>query len=193
MVGKFCMQLWIQFGFATLRAVRLKNSMNPPWHWPNMCTQWTGIPLEYEATYHCIAFLPSRMHSGGSLTKYWAYGNEGMKIRGLELRQHSTCVWIARLQKQALHILADTDDLVEGIPSYRVQSRIQRLLLDAINQLEQLQLFPRDLIITQRISRKPTSRSPKTVAMVAYRRSKHLGFSIEMASKFALLFVKKTS
>ena len=36
----------------------------------------TGIPLEYEATYHCIAFLPSRMHSGGSLTKYWAYGNE---------------------------------------------------------------------------------------------------------------------
>ena len=75
----------------------------------------TGIPLEYEATYHCIAFLPSRIHSGGSLTKYWAYGNEGMKIRGLELRQHSTCVWIARLQKQALHILADTDDLVEGI------------------------------------------------------------------------------
>ena len=151
----------------------------------------TGIPLEYEATYRCIAFLPSRIHSGGSLTKYWAYGNEGMKIRGLELRQHSTCVWIARLQKQALHILADTDDLVEGIPSYRVQSRIQRLLLDAINQLEQLQLFPRDLIITQRISRKPTSRSPKTVAMVAYRRSKHLGFSIEMASKVRFVVCQK--
>ena len=38
----------------------------------------TGIPLEYEATYRCIAFLPSRVHSGGSLTKYWAYGESGL-------------------------------------------------------------------------------------------------------------------
>lgn len=151
----------------------------------------TGIPLEYEATYRCIAFLPSRMHSGGSLTKYWAYGDAGMKVRGLELRQHSTCAWIVRLQKQALQLLADSTDLVDGIPSYREQSRVRRLLLDAVNELEQLKILPRDLIIAQRISRKPTSNSSQTVAMAAYRRCEHLGFPVEMASKVRFVVCPK--
>ena len=92
----------------------------------------TGIPLEYEATYRCIAFVPSRMHNGGSLTKYWAYGGDGLKIRRLELRQHSTCSWIAQLQQHALEMFAETEDLVE-IPSYRVQCRVRNLLIDALN------------------------------------------------------------
>ena len=49
----------------------------------NHVHKMTGIPLEYEATYRCIAFLPSRMHSGGSLTKYWAYGEEEWRFEGL--------------------------------------------------------------------------------------------------------------
>ena len=106
----------------------------------NHVHKMTGIPLEYEATYRCIAFLPSRMHSGGSLTKYWAYGEKGMKIRGLELRQHSTCPWVAQLQTQALEILANADDLVDDIPSYRVQCQIQRLLLDEVQRLEHHQI-----------------------------------------------------
>ena len=54
---------------------------------------------------------------------------DGLKIRGLELRQHSTCSWIAQLQQHALEMLAETEDLVEGIPSYRVQCRVRNLSL----------------------------------------------------------------
>ena len=39
-------------------------------------SQEIGIPLEYEDLYHFIGFLPSRVHSAGSLTKYWAYGEK---------------------------------------------------------------------------------------------------------------------
>ena len=151
----------------------------------------TGIPLEYEATYRCIAFLPSRVHSGGSLTKYWAYGESGMKVRGLELRQHSTCPWVAQLQERALHLLAESDDLLDGIPSYRVQLRVQRLLLDEIHRLENFEVPPRDLLIAQRISRKPTQTSSQTVAMLAYQRSISLGFRIELASKVRFIVCSK--
>ena len=151
----------------------------------------TGIPLEYEATYRCIAFLPSRMHSGGSLTKYWAYGEMGMKIRGLELRQHSTCSWVAQLQTRALELLADADDLVDDIPSYRIQCQIQRLLIDEVQRLENHQVLPRDLLIAQRISRKPSPNTSQTVAMLAYQRSEWLGYPLELASKVRFVVCTK--
>ena len=151
----------------------------------------TGIPLEYEATYRCIAFLPSRMHSGGSLTKYWAYGENGMKIRGLELRQHSTSPWVAQLQKRALQMLADADDLVNGIPSYRVQCQIQRVLFEEVRRLEHHQVLPKDLIIAQRISRRPSRNTSQTVAMVAYQRSESLGYPLELASKVRFVVCTK--
>ena len=151
----------------------------------------TGIPLEYEATYRCIAFVPSRMHNGGSLTKYWAYGGDGLKIRGLELRQHSTCSWIAQLQQHALEMLAETEDLVEGVPSYRVQCRVRNLLIDALNQLEHHQVSPEELVIAQRLSRKPSPHSTQTVAMLAYQRSEALGFPLELASKVRFIVCTK--
>ena len=153
--------------------------------------EMTGIPLEYEATYRCIAFLPSRMHSGGSLTKYWAYGEKGMKIRGLELRQHSTCPWIAQLQSRALQLLADSDDLVDGIPHHRVQCQVQRLLIDEVRRLEQHQLLPKELLIAQRISRKPSQNGTQTVAMLAYQRSESLGYPLELASKVRFVVCEK--
>ncbi|MEC8608887.1 MAG: DNA polymerase domain-containing protein [Candidatus Thermoplasmatota archaeon] len=157
----------------------------------NHVHKMTGIPLEYEATYRCIAFLPSRMHSGGSLTKYWAYGQKGMKIRGLELRQHSTCPWVAQLQTRALEMLADADDLADGIPSYRVQCQIQRLLLEEVQRLEQHQVRAKDLLIAQRISRKPSANSSQTVAMLAYQRSESLGYPLELASKVRFVVCTK--
>ena len=57
-------------------------------------TDQIGIPLEYEQFYEFIAFLPSRMHGAGSLTKYWAFDGTEYKVRGIELRQHSTPSWI---------------------------------------------------------------------------------------------------
>lgn len=143
----------------------------------------TGIPLEYEGTYDCIAFLPSRVHSGGSLTKYWAYGKDGLKIRGLELRQHSTCQWIRYLQQQALEILSKTTDLCDGLPSYHVQRAVQNLLLNELKKLESGQLTISDLLIAQRISREPSQGSVQSLAMLAFQRHQAHGFPLTLGSK----------
>ena len=74
-----------------------------------------GIPLEFEQHYDVIGFLPSRVHGSGSLTKYWAYGGGEFKVRGIEMRQHSTPPWVRELQRASLQILAD-GSASEGIP-----------------------------------------------------------------------------
>ena len=151
----------------------------------------TGIPLEYEGTYDCIAFLPSRVHSGGSLTKYWAYGKGGLKVRGLELRQHSTCQWIRNLQNQSLQILSESTDLVDGLPSYSVQRCIQNLLLNELEKLEDGTLSISDLLIAQRISREPSQGSVQSLAMLAFQRHQTHGFPLSLGSKARFLVRKK--
>ncbi|HIM92586.1 MAG TPA: hypothetical protein EYM62_01455 [Candidatus Poseidoniales archaeon] len=64
-----------------------------------------GIPLELEEVYEWIAFVPNRTTGVGALTKYFAYGREGWKVRGIELRQHSTCNWVRDLQESIMEIL----------------------------------------------------------------------------------------
>ena len=102
----------------------------------------TGIPLEYEVA---AVALPFQVEAQRWFTnEVLGIRVEGMKIRGLELRQHSTCPWVAQLQTRALEMLADADELVDNIPSYRVQCQIQRLLLDEVQRLEHHQLRAKD-------------------------------------------------
>ena len=74
----------------------------------------SGIPIELENVYDWIAFVPNRTTGSSSLTKYFAYGDRGWKIRGIELRQHSTCEWIKDMQMRILSELGERER-VEGI------------------------------------------------------------------------------
>ena len=74
----------------------------------------SGIPIELEDVYDWIAFVPNRTTGSSSLTKYFAYGDGGWKIRGIELRQHSTCEWIKGMQMRVLSELSERGH-VEGV------------------------------------------------------------------------------
>ena len=39
------------------------------------------------------------------MTKYWGCGLDGVKVRGIEARQHSTSPFVKRFQKEALEAL----------------------------------------------------------------------------------------
>ena len=74
----------------------------------------SGIPIELEDVYDWIAFVPNRTTGSSSLTKYFAYGGGGWKIRGIELRQHSTCQWVKDMQMRVLSELNERG-YVEGV------------------------------------------------------------------------------
>ena len=149
-----------------------------------------GIPLEFEDIYDFIGFLPSRMHGAGSLTKYWAHGQNGFKLRGIEARQHSTCLWIASLQKNSLGILKDNLDNGGKYDSITVQQQIIAMLHDEISLLNSGEINPKDLVVTRRVTKRIQDFSVSTNTQQALIRARRLGQDILPGRKVRFVATK---
>ena len=156
-------------------------------------TQEIGIPLEYEDIYHFIGFLPSRMHGSGSLTKYWAYGEKGLKIRGIESRQHSTCNWIKTLQDMALQILVDCVNDGVDIGSKHVQNIVCNLLHHELTRLVDYQVALKDLVVTRRVTKAVEQFTVSTLTHSALLRASALGHNIPPGRKVRFIVTKSSS
>ena len=147
-----------------------------------------GIPLELEQHYDFIAFLPSRVHGAGSLTKYWAYGGGEFKVRGIEMRQHSTPPWIGSLQEQALHILA-TSDRDNGLPNRAGQQRVLRFYREECQRLERREIPLDALIVTRRVTSTLGSYQVKNLTYAALMRAHQLGYQVPPGGKIRYVVV----
>ncbi len=112
-----------------------------------MCriTKDSGIPIDLEDRYEWLAFVPNRTTGSSSLTKYFAYGRKGWKIRGIETRQHSTCEWIKNLQMRMLSEINERgyrEGVIISIEHYREEMIRMKKGLVPLS----------DLIISRRVS-----------------------------------------
>ena len=146
--------------------------------------------MEYEDLYHFIGFLPSRIHGAGSLTKYWAYGEKGLKIRGIESRQHSTCNWIKNLQNMALQILVDCVKDGIDVRNKHVQNVICHLLHDELIKLNRNQICLTDLVVTRRVSKTIEQFTVSTLTQSALLRANALGHDIPPGRKVRFVVAK---
>lgn len=153
-------------------------------------TKEIGIPLEYEDLYDFIGFLPSRMHGAGSLTKYWAYGEKGLKVRGIESRQHSTCKWISNLQNMALQIMVECVHDGIDVTGKHVQNRICNLLHEELGRLDDHQITPKDLVITRRVTKTVEQFTVSTLTHSALLRANALGHEIPPGRKARFVVVR---
>ena len=151
-------------------------------------TRIIGIPLEYEDDYSVIAFLPSRVTNAGTLTKYWAHGDKGFKIRGIEERQHSTCKWIAKVQRRALKEIMDEHKRGE-IPELERQYKAIKLLKSEITKLELGQIDLNDLVVKRRISKPLNQFKVASLAYCAMLRNHMNGNTCNPGSKVKFVVV----
>ena len=72
----------------------------------------TELPLAIEAIYRYVVFLPSRQFEDVPVpNRFFAVAEDGaLKVRGLELRRHDTPPLVARMQQEALELLAEARD-----------------------------------------------------------------------------------
>ena len=156
-------------------------------------SQEIGIPLEYEDLYHFIGFLPSRVHNAGSLTKYWAYGEKGLKVRGIESRQHSTCNWVKNLQNMALQILVDCVNDGIDVRKKHVQNIVCNLLHDELFKLSHDQICLVDLVVTRRVSKTIDQFTVSTLTQSALLRANSLGHDIPPGRKVRFVVVRRVT
>ncbi len=155
-------------------------------------TEHVGIPLEYEDIYRFIGFVPSRVHGAGSLTKYWAFGQHGLKVRGIEERQHSTCKWVADLQRSALQALVNHSCDEVGVPGLDAQRAIIMILEEQIHRLEQHKVPLEDLVVARRINRDLSEFDVATLAHAALLRGRLHGVTIPPGGKVRFAVIAST-
>ncbi|MBN1281220.1 MAG: hypothetical protein JXA00_06190 [Candidatus Thermoplasmatota archaeon] len=74
----------------------------------------TGIRMDVEGRYKWIVFLPSKATGVGALTRYYGvFEDNTLKVRGIELRQHNTPVFLKNAQKDMLSVLQAADNAEE--------------------------------------------------------------------------------
>ncbi len=112
----------------------------------------TRLPLEFEGFYPWMAFLGRRAQPGLAVAnRFFGFQANGEhKLRGIALRREDTPRFVAGLQMRLLELLAQEPD----------PGKLRRLLPEAIHlireglrSLEEGRIPPKDLLVTQTLSR----------------------------------------
>jgi len=114
----------------------------------------TKLPLALEALYRFVVFLPSRQFEDVPVpNRFFAVSEDGeLKVRGLEERRHDTPPFIARMQREALAILAEAHDF----ESYCAKlEEAREVLVRYEERLEAGKVAVEDLVIRKRLTRPP--------------------------------------
>ncbi|MXR40498.1 hypothetical protein GRX01_03920 [Halobaculum sp. WSA2] len=145
--------------------------------------------MEYEGAFEWVAFCPRRGGDGGALTRYFgrrrgeSYPDEGVgeavKTRGIECRQDDTPAWIVRLQASLIRTLDRTHD-VEA-----VVGELRRWL----RRLEDGDVDPSELLVTQRVSKRAEQYRYETVTVAALKRAKWKDCALEPGQRVEYLVV----
>ena len=114
----------------------------------------TRLPLAIEAIYRYVVFLPSRQFEDVPVpNRFFAVAEDGaLKVRGLELRRHDTPPLVARMQREALEILAEARDF----PGYLAKlEEAREVLCRSVESVADGSVAIEDLIVSKRLTRDP--------------------------------------
>jgi DNA polymerase I len=138
-------------------------------------TEQARVPLEYEAAYDWIAFVPRADSDAGALTKYFgrvadpAPSDDGHTYRGIECRQDSTPPFVADCQRELIRTF-DTHRDPEAVCD-RLAGQLQTLRSGAVD--------PAELVVEKRVSNEREAYSQRTRSVAALDRLADTGLGRE--------------
>jgi DNA polymerase elongation subunit (family B) len=110
-----------------------------------------GVPLEFEGRYRWIVFLPNKSSEVGALTRYYGMFDDGtLRVRGIELRQHSTPPLFMQFQTDILEKFKEgssVSDLYELLP------QVLALFTDYADRILAGRCDAKDLVFNARVTR----------------------------------------
>ena len=139
--------------------------------------QLTGLPLALEAVYRFVVFLPSQQCAEIPVpNRFFCVSEEGeLKVRGLECRRHDTPPYIARMQREALAILAEARDFA----SYCAKLGEAREVYERYQaRLREGSVAPEELVIRKRLTKAPASYQKNSSTAIAARQLDRAGVKL---------------
>jgi DNA polymerase-2 len=139
--------------------------------------QRTGLPMAVEAVYRYVVFLPSKQSPEIPVpNRFFCVPEEGeVKVRGLECRKHDTPHLVARMQREALEILAEAHDFL----SYcRKLEEAREVLARYLAQLETGSIRLDELVINRRLTRSPGDYRQASATAIAAKQLERAGVKL---------------
>jgi len=139
--------------------------------------QRTGLPMALEAVYRYVVFLPSKQSPEVPVpNRFFCVPEEGeIKIRGLECRRHDTPPLVARMQREALQILAEAHDF----ESYcRKLEEAREVLERYLVRVEEGSVGIEELIISRRLTRPANGYKHASATAIAAKQLARAGVAL---------------
>ncbi|MCP4764106.1 MAG: hypothetical protein GY870_20200 [archaeon] len=137
-----------------------------------------NIPIELDAIYKFIVFLPSRQHPNiPVLNHYWAVTYDGkLKVRGVEIRRRDSPQIVKDAQKDILKILSSASGICEFLDFLPLA---KRKFDEYCKRIDTGDVTGDELVIINRVSKKAEEYKVKSYQAVASERLKAKGIEIE--------------
>ena len=139
--------------------------------------QRTGLPMALEAVYRYVVFLPSKQSPEIPVpNRFFCVPEEGeLKVRGLECRKHDTPPLVARMQREALDVLAEAHDF----QSYgRKLEEAREVLARYLARLEAGSVNLEELVINRRLTRSPHDYKQASATAIAAKQLERAGVKL---------------
>jgi len=139
--------------------------------------QRTGLPMALEAVYRYVVFLPSKQSPEVPVpNRFFCVPEEGeIKIRGLECRRHDTPPLVARMQREALAILAEAHDF----ESYcRKLEEAREVLERYLARVEEGSVGIEELAISRRLTRPANGYKHASATAIAAKQLDRAGVAL---------------
>ncbi len=159
--------LWVKGSPGCLKPSRLARAISTK----------TKIRMDVNGIYRWIVFLPSKITGAGALTRYYGMFNDGvLKIRGIELRQHTTPRILKNLQHDILTVFKPAQNAAEF---YGLIPEAITVLKTYIQRFSQGNIACDDCVFTTRVSRDVTKYKVNTFTKSAVLQLRDIGRRIE--------------
>jgi DNA polymerase elongation subunit (family B) len=139
--------------------------------------QRTGLPMALEAVYRYVVFLPSKQSAEVPVpNRFFCVPEDGeIKIRGLECRRHDTPPLVARMQREALQILAEAHDF----ESYcRKLEEAREVLERYLARVEEGSVSIEELVISRRLTRPANGYKHASATAIAAKQLARAGVAL---------------
>ncbi len=148
----------------------------------------TRLPIELQKVYPWFAFLASRENASISVAnRFYGLSADGdHKIRGIALRRSDTPRFVAGIQMEILNILAKETDpgkLPGRLPE------ILEMIREKLASLKEGKVPPRQLVVTQTLSRELNEYSYFSPAAIAAKQLQSRGKTIKMGQRVQFIYI----
>jgi DNA polymerase-2 len=153
----------------------------------------TGLPMALESVYRYVVFLPSKQSPEVPVpNRFFGVPEDGsdIKIRGLECRRHDTAPIVARMQREALAVVAEAHDY----ESYcRKMEDAREVLQRYLERVENGTAPIEELVVRRRMTRPPEAYKQSSATAIAARQLDRSGVPLRPGEMIEYIITKADS